>query len=152
MGTEVSRVTLESQQQPWHPAWSRQWIPQSNKQNDANPQKPQTIGNVLAPPNENRMRFTFTQLAGGAKVTFLNPSLALSKKVERESPPRRNDCKKKMKRLDGTTKVTKWELQLLMPQNTWEGVVFQKWGGRQMLSDALKTRQEGELYPWHILH
>lgn len=50
MGTEVSRVTLESQQQPWHPAWSRQWIPQSNKQNDANPQKPQTIGNVLAPP------------------------------------------------------------------------------------------------------
>lgn len=151
MGTEVSRVTLESKQQPWHPAWSRQWIPQSNKQNDANPQKPQTIGNVLAPQDENRMRFTFTQLAGGAKVTFLNPSLALSKKVERESPsPRRNDCKK-MKRLDGTTKVTKWELQLLMPQNTWEGVVFQKWGGRQMLSDALKTRQEGELYPWHIL-
>lgn len=41
------------------------------------------------------MRFTFTQLAGGAIVTFLNPSLALSKKVERESPsPRRNDCKK----------------------------------------------------------
>lgn len=40
------------------------------------------------------MRFTFTQLAGGAKVTFLNPSLALSKKVERDSPsPRRNDCK-----------------------------------------------------------
>lgn len=21
-----------------------------------------------------------------------------------------------------------------------------------MLSDALKTRQEGELHPWHILH
>lgn len=97
MGTEVSQVTLLSQQQPWHPAWSRQWIPQSIKQNDANPQKPQTIGNVLAPQDENRMRFTFTQLAGGAKVTFLNPSLALSIKVERDSPsPRINDCKNKM--------------------------------------------------------
>lgn len=50
MGTEVSQVTLVSQQQPWHPAWSRQWTPHSIKQNDANPQKPQTIENVSAPP------------------------------------------------------------------------------------------------------
>lgn len=43
------------------------------------------------------MRFTFTQLAGGAKVTFFNPSLALSIKVERDSPsPRINGCKNKM--------------------------------------------------------
>lgn len=28
-------MSLVSQQQPWHPAWSRQWVPQSTMQNDA---------------------------------------------------------------------------------------------------------------------
>lgn len=57
----------------------------------------------------------------------------------------------KIKRLDGTTS-DKMEATATEPQYTQEGVVFQKWGGRQMLSDAFKTRQEGELHPWHILH
>lgn len=133
MGTEVSRVTLESQQQPWHPAWSRQWIPQSNKQNDANPQKPQTIGNVLAPQDENRMRFTFTQLAGGAKVTFLNPSLALSKKVERESPsPRRNDCKKR----------NDW-----MAQQKWQNGSYSYWCHKTLGRELFfRSGEEGKCY------
>lgn len=47
------------------------------------------------------MRFTFTQLAGDVKVTFLNPSRALSIKVERDSPsPRVND---------GENKTTGWQ-------------------------------------------
>lgn len=96
MGTEVSQVTLVSQQQPWHPAWSRQWIPQSIKQNDANPQKSQTIGNVLAPKDENMMEIYLYSACRRCKFTFLNPSLALSIKVERDSPsPRINDCKNK---------------------------------------------------------
>lgn len=152
MGTEVSRVTLESQQQPWHPAWSRQWIPQSNKQNDANPQKPQTIGNVLAPPKmKTGWDLPLLSLQEVKKLPSSTQALLLAKRLRGKALLQEEMIAKKMKRLDGTTKVTKWELQLLMPQNTWEGVVFQKWGGRQMLSDALKTRQEGELYPWHIL-
>lgn len=86
-------MSLVSQQQPWHPAWSRQWVSQSTMQNDAGPPwKPQTIGNDqhVTPLTPNMktggMWFTFPQLAGGANVTFLNPRLDLSIAVEGESP------------------------------------------------------------------
>lgn len=65
-------------------------------QNDAaphpHPKMPQTIGNdqcvIPLTPNMKTggMWFTFPQLAGGANVTFLNPSLDLSIEVERDSP------------------------------------------------------------------
>lgn len=153
MGTEVSQMSLVSQQQPWHPAWSRQWIPQSTMQNDAGPpQKPQTIGNdqYVTPLTPNMktggMWFTFPQLAGGANVTFLNPSLALSIEVERDSPSQwQSNCKTK-----NWMAQRKWQngSYCYWYNNTYrrEYFFFSEVGRKTNVLDALKTK-EGEFSP-----
>lgn len=153
MGTEVSQMSLVSQQQPWHPAWSRQWIPQSTMQNDAGPpQKPQTIGNdqYVTPLTPNMktggMWFTFPQLAGGANVTFLNPSLALSIEVERDSPSQwQSNCKTK-----NWMAQRKWQngSYCYWYNNTYrrEYFFFQKWGGRQTYWMLSRQRRENSVH------
>lgn len=136
-------MSLVSQQQPWHPAWSRQWIPQSTMQNDAGPpQKPQTIGNDqhVTPLTPNMktggMWFTFPQLAGGANVTFLNPSLDLSIAVERGSPsPWQNDLQNK--KLDGRMEATATGTTTHIGGKTF----FSEVGRKTNVLDALKTKE-----------
>lgn len=112
-------------------------------------QKPQPIGNDqhVTPLTSNMKTggvwFTFPQLAGGANVTFLNPSLDLSIAVERASPsPWQNGFAKKTKtkKLDGRKEVAEWKL-LLQQQHMEGGVLVQKWGGKTDKSDAFKTER-----------
>lgn len=73
------------------------------------------------------MKFTFTQLAGGAKVTFLNPSRALNIKVVRDSSsPRRNDFKNKT--TEWHSESDKMEATATDTQYTQEGAVFPEVG------------------------
>lgn len=133
-------MLLVSQQQPWHPAWSRQWIPQNNMQNDVGPlKKPQTVGNDqhVTPLTPNiktgGMWFTFPQLAGGASVTFLNPSLDLSIAAERDSPsPWQTNCKTK-----------NWMAQRMEATATTHigGSIFSEVGGKTNVLNALKTKE-----------
>lgn len=110
------------------------------------PRKPQTTGNEqhVTPLTPNMktggMWFTCPQLAGDARVTFLNPSLDLSIAVERQGPfPWQNDCK--TNKLDGTNKVAEWKL-LLLVQHIEGGILSQKWGGRQTFWMLSRQRRE----------
>lgn len=96
------------------------------------------------------MWFTFPQLAAGANVTFLNPSLDLSIAVERDSPSpwhcKMKTKKEKKKKLDGTKKVAEWKLLLLVQQHIKEGVLNQKWGGRQTYRMLSRQRRENSVH------
>lgn len=83
------------------------------------------------------MWFTFPQLAGGANVTFLNPSLDLSIVVERASPsPWQNDCKTK-----DWMAQREWQNGSYCYNNTdRRGYLFRS-GGKTNVSDALKTKE-----------
>lgn len=139
-------ISLVSQQQPWHPAWSRQWTLKKHYAKECWSRKsPQTAANEkhVTPLTPNvktgGMWFTFPQLAGGANVTFLNPSLELSFAIERVSPSTWHGLKTK----DGTTKVAEWKL--LLRQHTEEGGLlfffFRSEGGRQTFQ--MLSRQKG---------
>lgn len=116
------------------------------------PQKPQTIGNDqhVTPLTPNMktggMWFTFPQLAGGANVTFLNPSLDL-KHCGWEGQPFPHDrtiCKKQK---------TGWHKESGGMEATATGTTthiggstFSEVGRKTNVSDALKT-EEGEFSP-----
>lgn len=114
------------------------------------PQKPQTISNdqCVTPLTPNMktggMWFTFPQLAGGANVTFLNPSLALSIEVERDSPSQwKNNCKTK-----NWMAQRKWQNGSYCYNNTYrrEYFFFQKWGGRQTYWMLSRQRRENSVH------
>lgn len=142
-------MSLVSQQQPWHPAWSRQWIPQSTMQNDAGPpKKPQTTGN-----DQPHWHQTWKQ--EGCELPFLSlqqvqmlPSstqaLILALRLRGTALPQWH-CETKQK-LDGTKKVAEWKLLLLVQQHIKEGVLNQKWGGRQTYWMLSRQRRENSVH------
>lgn len=67
------------------------------------------------------MWFTFPQLAGGANVTFLNPSLG-PRHWGWEFPM--TTWLQNPKGMDGTDKVAEWKLLLLVQQHREEGIYF----------------------------
>lgn len=117
------------------------------------PQKPQTIGNDqhVTPLTPNMktggMWFTFPQLAGGANVTFLNPSLDLSIAVERDSPFSHDRTIAKQKtgwhKESGRMEATATGTTTHIGGNTF---FFSEVGRKTNVSDALKTK-EGEFSP-----
>lgn len=135
-------MSLVSQQQPWHPAWSRQWIPQSTMQkNDACPQKPpKTTGyDKHVPPLTSNMKtagmwFTFPQLAGGLITSSLDISIA---GWEGERFPIRSIVKwttRMAQRMEATATGT-------TTHNG--GITSLKWGGRQTY--WMLSRHRGEI-------
>lgn len=85
------------------------------------------------------MWFTFPQLAGGANVTFLNPSLDLSIAVERGEPfPMKERFQNKTKKLNGT-KSGSGRMEAIATNTHVGGKMFSEVGGGQ--TDALKTKE-----------
>lgn len=86
------------------------------------------------------MWFTFPQLAGGANVTFLNPSLDLSIAVERGEPfPMKERFQNKTKKLNGT-KSGSGRMEAIATTTHVGGKMFSEVGGGRQ-TDALKTKE-----------
>lgn len=118
------------------------------------PQKPQTIGN-----DQPHWHQTWKQ--EGCDLPFLSlqqvqmlPSstqaLILALRLRGTALPhdiaRWKQKKKKKKKLDGTKKVAEWKLLLLVQQHIKEGVLNQKWGGRQTYRMLSRQRRENSVH------
>lgn len=92
-GTELSQMSLVSQQQPWHPAWSRRWVQQSTMQDGAGPPRSPNIWqcstfNPTDTKNENRRDVIYLSSACSRCKCYLPQpqALILALWVERDSP------------------------------------------------------------------